>query len=885
MKFGRVPAPPSMVAAVGLLVLVISASLWTHYEGLNASAWRQHTVDVRIELARFETAVMDMSRSVSGYAVSGLESWVLSYRRASADADERLWQLRALTADNPVQQQRLDQLAPSLERLMQSLSATVEIGAQDGLEAARQRVAAGPNPSRSALVETLVRALDAEELRLLNLREARADRNASLAMAIILVGSLPVLALLAWSGIALQRSIVQLRQASDTAQVQAEHLHELNEALWQAVSDREAAPAVPSVAQPLDDPARLAALRHTRLLDSSPEESFDRFTRLAARTLQAPICLLSAVDDKRQFFKSAVGLHEPWASARETDLLLSFCQHVVVSGAAVAVDDAALDPMVRDNQAVHVLGVAAYLGVPLATPEGHVLGALCAIDHQPRRWGDQDRLVLERIAQSILAGIAVRMQLGELERRVEARTAEVRMLADAIEHSINAFHIADAELRFTYVNEAYCRMWGYATPLEIVGTSALEHGTDRRQMRHLYAELRSQGSCWLEYTARRKDGSTFEVLMHAHVARNEAGEGVYAVSAIDITERKRAEQAMRTSEERLRLALEAARMGAYEYEPATGKAQRTGGLYSALGLPLQGYDAQYLQRVHPHDRNVLLATRGAVTPHEPAYVVEYRFQAPDGAWVWLDDHGMASFSEDGTLLRQFGTNRDITARREADAALHSALAEKEVLVQEIHHRVKNNLQVISSLLQLQRRQLREPALQEVFCEAENRVRAMALVHERLYQQHHLSRLDFGDYLHGLVEQLVRATGSRATVRPELELQPLLLPVNTAIPLGLIASELITNALKYAYQGRTCGVLRVELKAADAGQLSLLVADDGPGLPANFDPKATTSLGMRLVLMLSRQLGAQVSFGGEGGTRCCIKAPVDRSLPSEVAPGL
>ena len=411
MKSGHVPALPSMVIAVGLLLLMIGASLWTYYEGLVAGAWRQHTVDVRIELASFETDVMDMSRSVSGLALSGQQSWVASFRRASAGAEEHFRRLRALTGDNPVQQQRLDQLAPSLEGLIHSLSATVEVATRDGAEAARQRLVVGPNPGRAALVESLVKELDAEELRLLQIREATANRNNRLAMAITLLGSLPVLALLAWSGLALQRSVAQLRQANDTAQVQAEHLRELNEALWQAVSDRGTAPAAAPVQEGLDDPARLAALRHTRLLDSGPEESFDRLTRLAARTLQAPVCLLSLVDERRQFFKSAVGLHEPWASARETELLLSFCQHVVVSGAPLVVEDAALDPLVRDNQAVRVLGVASYLGVPLATPEGHVLGALCAIDHRPRHWSEQDRLVLERIAQSILVGIAVRMQV------------------------------------------------------------------------------------------------------------------------------------------------------------------------------------------------------------------------------------------------------------------------------------------------------------------------------------------------------------------------------------------------------------------------------------------------------------------------------------------
>ena len=224
----------------------------------------------------------------------------------------------------------------------------------------------------------------------------------------------------------LQAQAQQLRQANEALQVQARHLANLNDALWQSVAESGAAVAAAPASVPVNDPQRLAALARTQLMDSAPEEVFDRFTRLAAASLQVPVCLVSLVDDHRQFFKSAVGLPEPWATRRETPLSHSFCQHVVNSGAPLVVEDALLEPRVRDNGAVHDLGVRAYLGVPLATPEGHVLGSFCAIDGHAHHWSEHDRELLERIAQSVLASIAVRMQLRTLEQRVQERTAQVQ---------------------------------------------------------------------------------------------------------------------------------------------------------------------------------------------------------------------------------------------------------------------------------------------------------------------------------------------------------------------------------------------------------------------------------------------------------------------------
>ncbi len=169
------------------------------------------------------------------------------------------------------------------------------------------------------------------------------------------------------------------------------------------------------------DPERLAALHRTALLDSPADVAFDRLTRLATRILDVPVALVSLVDEERQFFKSCLGLPEPWASARETPLSHSFCQHAVASGQPLVIEDARLHPLVRDNLAIPDLGVVAYAGIPLVTADGYVLGSFCVIDHQPRAWTDWELAVLTDLAASAMTAIERQAAVREAEAAVRAR--------------------------------------------------------------------------------------------------------------------------------------------------------------------------------------------------------------------------------------------------------------------------------------------------------------------------------------------------------------------------------------------------------------------------------------------------------------------------------
>jgi len=152
-------------------------------------------------------------------------------------------------------------------------------------------------------------------------------------------------------------------------------------------------------------PARLAELHRVSLLDTPAEEPFDRLARLAAKLLEAPVALVSLVDEHRQFFKSCFGLEEPYRSARQTPLSHSFCQHALEANRPLVIENAHAHPLVRDNAAIRDLGVVAYAGVPLTTARGQALGTLCVIDHQPRAWTSDQIDTLIDLAASVMTEI------------------------------------------------------------------------------------------------------------------------------------------------------------------------------------------------------------------------------------------------------------------------------------------------------------------------------------------------------------------------------------------------------------------------------------------------------------------------------------------------
>ena len=216
--------------------------------------------------------------------------------------------------------------------------------------------------------------------------------------------------------------------------------------------------------------------------------------------------------------------------------------------------------------------------------------------------------------------------------------------------------------------------------------------------------------------------------------------------------------------------------------------------------------------------------------------------------------------------------------RRAQEQIAASLREKEVLLKEIHHRVKNNLQIISSLLNLQAGAIRDPFDRQLLLDSQQRIRAMALIHEKIYQSSNLSVLEFSDYVQSLLVSVVRAyplDSSLVRIIPEVD--PVFFDIDTAIPCGLIINELVTNAVKYAFPEERKGEIRIELTRDGDGVNHLMVADNGVGVPPETDLLAAKTLGMQLVDMLTQQLDGALAWQGVGGVSFLISFPLPREL--------
>jgi PAS domain S-box-containing protein len=263
--------------------------------------------------------------------------------------------------------------------------------------------------------------------------------------------------------------------------------------------------------------------------------------------------------------------------------------------------------------------------------------------------------------------------------------------------------------------------------------------------------------------------------------------------------------------------------------------------------------------------------RARLERHERFQDFEYRTPLADGKLHWVSVSGMPIFDADGSFAGYRGVSKIITARKDAEQRLRTALREKEILLKEIYHRVKNNLQVVTSLLSLQGQRTTDERARALLQDSANRVESIALVHAQLYRSGDLSNIDMREYLPQLVAALAEAHAlSGRRVALHVEADGVALGIETAVPLGLIVNELVSNAFKHAFAGDGGGALTVTLRQVDAQHCEFAVADDGRGLPAGFDPTRLRSLGMQLVVSLAEQLEGTLDFGACGSAGTCVR---------------
>ncbi len=482
------------------------------------------------------------------------------------------------------------------------------------------------------------------------------------------------------------------------------------------------------------------------------------------------------------------------------------------------------------------------------------------------------------IAERKRAEERVRQLNTDLERRVN----ELQAVLDVLPVGVGIAR--DAQCRDIRMNNAFARSLGLATGMNASKSApggeapanfrVLANGRELRAEELPMQRAAAQG---IEIRDQEEeivfpDGRTLHLLAYATPLRDEEDRVCGSVGAfVDITEHKQATEARRESEARARAMLESAldcivsvdHQGriiefnlAAERTFGRTRAEAMGRLMAELIIPppLRERHRQAFARHLATGEATILGKR-----------IEMTALRADGAEFPIELAVTRIPGKEPPTFTAF--MRDITGRKEAEERIQASLREKDVMLKEIHHRVKNNLQIVSSLLRLQSRHLKHPETVAAFEESGSRVQSMALVHEKLYQSSSLSELDFAAYAQSLTDSLLRSYGTDPSViRLHLDMDKVHLNINQAIPCALILNELVANALKYAFPNGRQGEIRLRLHCDPDGTTHMSVGDNGVGLPADFNPDKTGSLGLQLVNTLVHQLRGHMEASHAEGTQ-------------------
>jgi PAS domain S-box-containing protein len=280
------------------------------------------------------------------------------------------------------------------------------------------------------------------------------------------------------------------------------------------------------------------------------------------------------------------------------------------------------------------------------------------------------------------------------------------------------------------------------------------------------------------------------------------------------------------------------------------------------------HDLSFREITHPDDLEASLENfSGLLDGEANRFSIEERYIRKDASIIWVNLTVSLARDESGRPRYFIAVITDISRRKSAERTVKDSLREKEVLLREIHHRVKNNMQVISSLLNLQSRSIEDRRLRKMFRETQSRVRAMALIHEVLYGSDDLSKIDLDDYVSKLANNLFRMYGADPTrIGLEIAAKGITLAIDDTVPCGLVISELLSNSLKYAFPEDRCGEITIRAAMTDDDQIMLTVSDDGVGIPDDVKIRNSDSMGMGLVTdLVENQLGGNLDLDRRDGT--------------------
>ena len=438
-----------------------------------------------------------------------------------------------------------------------------------------------------------------------------------------------------------------------------------------------------------------------------------------------------------------------------------------------------------------------------------------------------------------------------------------------------AILIDDEKGNVKYANKKAAELYGYSLEeMNDQSVKSLVHPDDFERVMKFH-EARIQGkripSSYV-FKSIRKDGTVryFELIAAPDIKEESIiGTRLYIK---DVTEQKRAEEKLQEEKDKAQKYLDIAGV----ILVAINKDGNIT-LINKKGCDILGYDEREIIGMNWFDNFIPERLRDDVKPVaekllagkiKPAEYFENPVLTRKGEERLIAWHNTILRDEKETIIGHLSSGEDITERKKAEEQMEASLKEKEVLLQEIHHRVKNNMQIISSILNLQSGVIKNKRVLELFKSSQNRIKSMALIHEKLYKSKDFSRIDFSKYVQSLSKDLFKMYGiNQDVVKLSIDIKDVLLNINAAIPCGLIINELISNSLKHAFPGGRKGKIKIAMSSLNNNGLELTVSDNGIGIPEEVDIRSTKSLGLHLVTILAEdQLQGKIKLDKTKGTK-------------------
>ena len=589
--------------------------------------------------------------------------------------------------------------------------------------------------------------------------------------------------------------------------------------------------------------SRLQILKEYGVLDTQDDPDFNNLVKLAAQICDAPIAKLNFVDEDRVWSKANFG-----DDLKETPREYNFCHTTIEEDQYMVVEDASRDERFKDFEFVkNEPNIRFYAGVNIKK-QNFNLGSICVLDNKPRELSDDQLSALKTLANEVEARLELIKKTRELENTNAflKESVDLVMIIDAQTMIVEEFRNNQEELFGNLEELKSSKPLNEILPEWDLPEQLLQCLEDGKEVLKTESEVElSKGVFFLDVNATLKKGKWY-------------------LTAKNITKRKSAEEQIKKEQEFTEAIIESLPVNFFMYDEDWNVIKRhvtnaVEGIYSddEFGnLSLKDlFDGEDLKKISDGVQKTLQTG-------EPVKGVEADLIRKDGTREPFLFNGV-SFKKDGKKYL-IGTSQSIVAQREYQEKLEQLLKDKEVLLAEVHHRVKNNMAVISGLLQIEGLLARNESAKSVLLSNQMRIKSMALVHEELYKAKSVSSISFDEYLVNLLDLIKREKGKPdKDIQLKTEVERFELNLNQAIPLALIINELVSNAFEYAFEGRERGEIDIHLKLKE-DEVSLKIQDDGIGLPEGFVLEESPTLGTTIVSTYSEQINSEIDIKTEAG---------------------